>query len=85
MVYFLLNKQPLREGVIFTPYDNSKLFNKPWDKFCIQPPPSCQKDTMNAQDAHGNPPIGCWCSDQEAPLLDNDCTDLEFDPYVEYR
>ena len=76
---------PLQEGVVFTPYDNEKWFNKPWDKFCVQTPPSCQKND-NFLLVDRDPPIGCWCNDkQQAPLLDSKCTDLEFDPFIEYR
>ena len=84
MLYNYLNK-PIREGVVFTPYDNEKWFVRPWDKFCVQTPPSCQNhDNFLLVDR--DPPIGCWCNDkQQAPLLDSKCTDLEFDPLVEYR
>ena len=32
LLYLLYNlfQTPLQEGVVFTPYDNSKLFTKPW-------------------------------------------------------
>ena len=83
--YFFF-KMPLREGVVFTPYDNSTWFVKPWDNFCIQTPPSCKKENINYLEVEGNPQIGCWCNDkQKAPVLDNNCTDLEFDPFIEYR
>ena len=39
--------KPLREGVVFTPYDNEKYFVKPWDQFCVQTPPSCKKENIN--------------------------------------
>ena len=84
LVYYYLNSS-LREGVVFTRFDNEKWFNKPWDKFCVQTPSSCQKND-NFLLVNRDPQIGCWCNDkQQAPLLDNKCTDLEFDPYVEYR
>lgn len=86
LLYYLYNLYfPLREGVVFTPYDNAKWFNKPWDQFCVQMPPSCQ-NTETSRLASGNPHIGCWCNNKkQAPLLDNNCTDLEFDPFIEYR
>lgn len=84
LYYYFFN--PLREGVVFTPYDNATWFNKPWDKFCIQTPPSCQRDNEYAKQVNGNPTIGCWCNDeQKAPDLDNDCTDLDFNPFIEYK
>ena len=84
-IYYYINN-PIREGVVFTPYDNAKWFNKPWNQFCVQTPPSCQKNNEYANIAKGNPQIGCWCNDkQQAPLLDNNCTDIEFDPYIEYK
>ena len=78
-------KPVLKEGVIFTPYDNSKVFVRPWEKFCIQTPPSCKKND-NFLLIDRDPEIGCWCNDkQKAPLLDNNCNEFEFDPYIEYR
>ena len=88
LVWLLYNYlfSPLREGVVFTRYDNEKLFDKPWDKFCAQTPPSCQKKNMYSLQVNGDPTIGCWCNDeQKAPALDNDCTDLDFNPFAEYR
>ena len=51
----------LKEGVVFTPYDNKKLFTKPWDRFCINPPPSCNKNFFNGSELSGIPMIGCNC------------------------
>ena len=85
LLLYYLNK-PLQEGVVFTPYDNANWFNKPWDKFCIQTPPSCQKLSIDHPNIKGNPQIGCWCNnEQKAPQLDHNCTDIEFDPFIEYR
>ena len=52
---------PIREGVVFTPYDNRKLFTKPWDKFCISPPSSCDQNLVQRNPAIGVSPIGCNC------------------------
>ena len=81
---------PIKEGVVFTKYDNFKYFNKPWSKFCIQPNPSCNP-SLAAPPLNNNPmmvgggPTGCWCSNLGKSPLDNNCTDLDFDPFVEVR
>ena len=87
LVYLLYNymNTSLREGAVFTRQDNENWFVRPWDKFCIQTPTSCQKRDEKSILIDGNPPIGCWCDNQRAPLLENKCTDLEFDPFIEYR
>lgn len=80
---YLFNSS-LQEGVTFTNYSNSKLLVKPWDEFCVQDPPSCQNND-NFLLTQRNPPIGCWCKNQKATLAGNDCTDMEYDPFIEFR
>ncbi len=68
-----LNK-PVREGVVFTPYDNRKLFTKPWAEFCVPPPASCDKNPPEGPAMIGSPPIGCHCKGVgDAGSLDPDC------------
>ena len=50
-----------REGVVFTRYDNRKLFTKPWDNFCLPSAPSCQKPFLEKPGMIGVFPVGCWC------------------------
>lgn len=77
--------QPIKES-FYSKHINENYYVKPWDKFCIQLPPSCQKKNINTMQIDGKDSLGCWCnSDSNAPLLDNNPYDLEFDPYVEYR
>tara|TARA_Y100000389_G_scaffold192924_1_gene221110 strand:+ start:7007 stop:7312 length:306 start_codon:yes stop_codon:yes gene_type:complete len=72
--YTLLCKKPLQEGIIFTPYDNKKLFTKPWSQFCISPPPSCNKNLPQRAGLLGNPAIGCNCKNfGDAGNLDPNC------------
>ena len=78
VIYNYFNKS-LQEGIVFTPYDNSKLFTKPWNNFCINPPPSCKKDFEFGPATAGSPPIGCWCDGAgSAPELENKCTDIDY-------
>ena len=72
ILYFYNNG--LKEGVIFTRYDRSNLFNKPWAKFCTPNPPPCQVNHPDYPEIAGSPMIGCWCNKQgQAPLLDASC------------
>ena len=67
---------PLREGIIFTPYDNKTLFTKHWSQFCLQPPPSCNKSSPASM--LGAPPIGCNCEGiGNAGNLDPKCDGTE--------
>ena len=74
----------IKEGVTFTPYDNSKLLTRPWDEFCVQTPPSCQKDRSFLL-VDREPPIGCWCRDKKSVLDNPSCTDIHYDPFIEFR
>ena len=78
IIYILfIYKTPIQEGVVFTKYDRSKLFTKPWSKFCTPNPPGCQHNLMNAPEVDGSPLIGCWCNKKgQAPLLDATCDDV---------
>ena len=70
---YLLNK-PIREGIVFTPYDNKKLFTKPWAEFCVPPPPSCDKNLPQGPAMVGSPQIGCNCKGVgDAGNLDPKC------------
>ena len=63
----------IREGIVFTPYDNKMLFTKPWSQFCVPPPPSCNKNLPNAA-VVGSPQIGCNCKGVgDAGNLDPKC------------
>jgi len=80
-VIYLIHK-PLREGVVFTRYDNSKLFTKPWDKFCMPPPPSCSTNLLEGPASIGSPPIGCNCKGVgDAGNLDTDCHDIDYNHF----
>lgn len=75
----MCSNKSLKEGIVFTPYDNSKLFTRPWEKFCIPPPPSCNKNLMDGSAADGTPKIGCWCKDvADAGDLDTNCYDIDY-------
>ena len=75
----------LQEGIVLTPYDNSKLFTKPWDKFCIPFPPSCQKNLLQGPAEQGSPHIGCNCTAiNEAvspPAIPNSCYNINYDHF----
>lgn len=77
--------KPLREGVVFTAFDNYNLLNKPWDDFCTQKLPSCETSKDNYLLGNRDPPIGCWCKNQKSVLDNPGCTDIEYNPYAEYR
>ena len=79
-----LFKSPLKEGITFTNYDNSNLLLNHWDHFCTQPGLACKNDD-NFLLVERNPPIGCWCKDQYSTLLGPECTDINYDPFVEFR
>ena len=87
LLYLLYNlfQTPLQEGVVFTPYDNSKLFTKPWDKFCIPFPPSCQKNLLQGPAVQGSPHIGCNCTGiNEAvspPAIPDSCYNISYDHF----
>lgn len=74
----------IKEGVIFTPYDNSKLINGAWNEFCVQTPPACQKNKSFLL-IDRIPSIGCWCRDKKSLLDNTNCTDIHYDPFIEFR
>ena len=81
IIYNIMNK-PMREGVVFTPYDNAKLFTKPWSNFCIPPPPSCDKNLLERPASIGSPPIGCHCKGVgNAGNLDTDCQNIDYNHF----
>lgn len=68
----------IKEGVTFTSYDNSKLITKPWDEFCIQP--TIDKHSLNIK-----PLFKSWCNNQKSVLDNPSCTDIFYDPFIEFR
>ena len=85
ILLWIFDPWTFREGVVFTNYDNSKLFTKPWNKFCETFPPSCNFNLPSDSSIIPSP-IGCWCDEHgEAPKLNNNCTDLDYSLYPEYR
>lgn len=86
LVILLINVSgyKIKEGVTFTSYDNSKLITRPWDEFCVQNPPPCQKNRSFLL-VNREPPIGCWCRDQKSVLDNKPCTDIHYDPFIEFR
>jgi hypothetical protein len=78
-VYF---NYPIREGVVFSNYDKSKLFTQPWGKFCIPGPPSCNKNQMEGPATDGTPKIGCWCKGVgDAGELDTTCQGIDYNHF----
>ena len=71
----------IKEGVTFTPYDNSKLITKPWDEFCLQTMPSCENNKSFLL-VDRNPPIGCWCRDKKSVLDNPSCTDINYNYFM---
>ena len=90
MQYFRFNT---REGVVFTPYDNRKLFTRPWNQFCLVSPAACNPNPQVAPAtgfSHMNRPgttqVGCWCNaDGTAPELETPCYDMVFDEFPTVR
>jgi hypothetical protein len=81
LFYNYINK-PLKEGVVFTNYDKSKLFTEPWGKFCIPESPSCNKNIMEAPATDGTPQIGCWCKGVgNAGELDTTCQGIDYNHF----
>ena len=78
---------PTREGVVFTPYDNRKLFTKPWNDFCIPTAPSCQKPFLEKPGMIGVFPIGCGCKGigqaKSPPAISDNCYDIDHDHFYE--
>jgi len=81
----------VKEGVTFTNYDNYHTFNKkPWDDFCIPNSPSCENDPINAPKTNGTTlpgaaEPGCHCKKTGQSTLTRNCTDIDYNPFVEYR
>ncbi len=77
--------KPMREGVVFTPYDNRTLFTKPWNDFCIPTAPSCQKNFLEKPGMIGVFPVGCWCKGigqaKSPPAISDDCYDIDHDHF----
>lgn len=89
--YFLLkNFFKIKEGVVFTNYDNYMTFNsKPWDAFCIPNSPSCENN-MYAPKTFGRTQPGaaepgCHCKKTGVSTLTRSCTDIDYNPLAEYR
>jgi hypothetical protein len=79
LIYY--NKS-VKEGVVFTPYDNAKLFTEPWNKFCIMPPPSCDKNFMYGQKIDTSRVVGCLCKGVgNAGNLDTKCNDIDYNHF----
>ena len=66
-----------------TNYDKWKLFTKPFDQFCINEPPSCNKSDNNNQ-LNGYE-VGCWCKNKKSVLTKENNYGIEYDPYIEFR
>jgi len=85
IVVFNWLAKPTREGVVFTPYDNRKLFTKPWNDFCIPTAPSCQKNFLEKPGMIGIFPIGCGCKGvgqaKSPPAINDDCYDIDHDHF----
>jgi|TARA_Y100000389_G_scaffold44237_1_gene38936 hypothetical protein len=85
------NSFKIKEGVTFTNYDNYHTFNmKPWDNFCIPNSPSCENNPMYAPKTNGvtmpgAAEPGCHCKKTGHSTLTRSCTDIDYNPYVEYR
>jgi len=79
VLYFLVSYlvKPLHEGITFTPYNNSKLFTKPWNSFCMNPPPSCDK---NYKFSYNTDSIGCNCDSigKAVKELEPDCNTIDY-------
>ena len=86
----IIYQRDLREGVTFTNYDNYHTFNmKPWDAFCIPNSPSCENN-MYAPSTHGQTLPGaalpgCHCKKTGESTLTKSCTDIDYNPLIEYR
>lgn len=84
------NCSKLKEGVTFTNYDNYHTFNmKPWDEFCISnyainENKSIYSSKTNGITLPGAAKPGNYCKNGVSTLT-NSCTDIDFNPYVEYR
>jgi hypothetical protein len=63
---------------------------KPWDAFCIPNSPSCENNPMYAPKTNGvtmpgAAEPGCHCKKTGHSTLTRSCTDIDYNPYVEYR
>lgn len=86
----IMYQRDIREGVTFTNFDNYHTFNmKPWNDFCIPNSPSCQTN-MSAPKTYGvtlpgAALPGCHCKNTGHSTLTSSCTELDYNPLVEYR
>ena len=73
----------IKEGVVFTPYNNRTFFTHPWDDFCIPDAPSCQKPFLEKPGMIGIYPIGCNCKgigkSMSPPAIEPNCLPLDYD------
>jgi len=74
----------LKEGVTFTPYDNTQLLNNHWDEFCINNPVPCDENKPSLL-IDREPEIGCWCKNQKSIFNNQPCSDIYYDPFIEFR
>lgn len=69
LIYCFLSKKNIltdesskKEGFTLTEYDKRMLFTKPWNQFCLSPPPSWNGvDFMEKPSVLGIDPVGNWC------------------------
>ena len=82
LVYCLVTKNffntPVKEGVTFRHFDNSTFFTRPWDEFCVMPPPSWDGTKLMEKPAIiGIDPVGNWCKNageaNSPPAVSPDC------------
>lgn len=74
--FLLDNNNKKREGL--TDYDKRMLYTRPWNQFCISPPPSWNGvDFMEKPAVLGLEPIGNWCKNfakaESPPEISEEC------------
>lgn len=75
---FLLDSNNKKEGFTLTDYDKRMLYTKPWNQFCISPPPMWDEiDFMEKPALLGLEPIGNWCKNfakaSSPPEISEEC------------
>ena len=93
LIYCLLtnknfNGKSVKEGITFTEYDKRMLFTRPWNSFCVSPPPSWSGSNFIEKPAVlGLEPVGNWCknvgSATSPPEISDDCIKLTTNHFYE--